>query len=103
MYPKVPKRKACLTRWLSVAEQQVHIRTQEGVGGGRRARGGRAWSHCQSFPAQSLEIHFARQLCNKQTSMGPMELTEELQNLIGYYWAHLTDKIITLGYTMIQK
>lgn len=42
MYPKVPKRKVCLTRWLSVAEQQVHIRTQEGVGGGYRARGGGA-------------------------------------------------------------
>lgn len=33
---------ARLTSWLCIAEQQVHVRTQEGVGGGGRARGGRA-------------------------------------------------------------
>lgn len=43
-----------LTRWLCIAEQQVHIWTQEGVGSGCRARRRRALSRCQSFPVQSL-------------------------------------------------
>ena len=58
-----------LTGWLCVAEQQVHVWAQEGVGGGGRggARGGRAWGHGQSFTAQSLEVHFAGQLCREHT------------------------------------
>lgn len=58
--------KVFLTRWLSVAKQQVHIRAQEGAGGGHWTRGGRAWSRWQSFAAQSLKVCFVVQLCDKK-------------------------------------
>lgn len=54
-----------LTRWLRIAEQQVHIWAQEAVGSGCRAKRWRALSHCQSFPVQSLEVHFVGQLCSQ--------------------------------------
>lgn len=58
-----------LTRWLCIAEQQVHIWTQEAVGSGCRARRWRALSHCQSFSVQSLEVHFVGQLCSQNTNI----------------------------------
>lgn len=57
-----------LTRWLCIAEQQVHIWTEEAVGSGCRARRRRALTHCQSFPVQRLEVHFVGQLCNQNAT-----------------------------------
>lgn len=58
-----------LTRWLCVAEQQVHIWTQEAAGSGCRARRRRALSHCQSLPVQSQEVHFVGQLFSQNANM----------------------------------
>lgn len=54
-----------LTIWLCVAEQQVHIRTQQGIGVGGGAKGGGVWCHWQSFTAQRLEVHVVGQLCDE--------------------------------------
>lgn len=68
-----------LTRWLWIAEHQVHIWTQEAVGSRCRARRWRALTHCQGFPVQRLEIHFVGQLCSQNANMSSVILSTKIR------------------------